>query len=343
MATQKALVVREIGKPLVLVHDRRIPEPASGQVQIKVAVTGLNPHDQRSRDTGLLIADNLPNVLGKDVVGTVSKLGPDVSDFAVGDRIVSLGSHASDSSQSGLQEYAVADVVNSCRIPPGLSDSEAATLPTNVSAAFVSLFITLGLPAPWADSSSSSSADRVRKLLIVGGGSNCGKYAVQLARLAHIPEIVVVGGPAAELTALGATAVVDRHGEPAAVLAAVRNAVGADDDLLHALDAVNLPQGLGLALDALSSRGGGKLARLVPLGTVQDTRGHEVLDVFGSRFYGDPLCVALWGRLAEYVRSGAIRPVAHSSRHGLDADVVNTALDELRDGGRKGGQLLIHI
>ena len=40
MATQKALLVQEIGKPLVLVHDRLIPEAGPGQVQIKVVVAG---------------------------------------------------------------------------------------------------------------------------------------------------------------------------------------------------------------------------------------------------------------------------------------------------------------
>ena len=40
MATQRALLVQEIGKPLVLVHDRLIPEPGHGQIQIKVTVAG---------------------------------------------------------------------------------------------------------------------------------------------------------------------------------------------------------------------------------------------------------------------------------------------------------------
>ena len=56
MTYMKALVVQEIGKPLVLV-DRDIPQPGKGQVQLEVSVGGLNPHDQRSRDWGLLIAE----------------------------------------------------------------------------------------------------------------------------------------------------------------------------------------------------------------------------------------------------------------------------------------------
>jgi D-arabinose 1-dehydrogenase-like Zn-dependent alcohol dehydrogenase len=40
MATQRALLVQEIGKPLVLFHDRPIPEPGRGQLLVKVTVAG---------------------------------------------------------------------------------------------------------------------------------------------------------------------------------------------------------------------------------------------------------------------------------------------------------------
>jgi NADPH2:quinone reductase len=40
MATQRALLVQEVGKPLVLVKDHPIREPGQGQVQIKVTVAG---------------------------------------------------------------------------------------------------------------------------------------------------------------------------------------------------------------------------------------------------------------------------------------------------------------
>lgn len=92
--------------------------------------SGLNPHDQRSRDTGLLIADKLPAILSKDVVGVVSQIGSDVTAFQVGDRVMSLGSGSvADSSQSGLQEYALADVVNCAKVPDDISDEEAVRLP----------------------------------------------------------------------------------------------------------------------------------------------------------------------------------------------------------------------
>jgi NADPH:quinone reductase-like Zn-dependent oxidoreductase len=86
----------------------------------------LNPHDQRSRDTGLLIADKLPAILSKDVVGIVSQVGDGVTNFRVGDRVMSLGSGAvADSSQSGFQQYALADAANCAKIPDSILDDEA--------------------------------------------------------------------------------------------------------------------------------------------------------------------------------------------------------------------------
>lgn len=61
--TQKALVVTEIGKPVKLIHDQPIPEPGPKQIQVKVKIAGINPHDHKARDFGLFIAENLPAVL----------------------------------------------------------------------------------------------------------------------------------------------------------------------------------------------------------------------------------------------------------------------------------------
>jgi NADPH:quinone reductase-like Zn-dependent oxidoreductase len=46
--------------------------------------------------------------------------------FQVGDRVMSLGSGSvTDSSQSGLQEYALADAENCAKVPGNISDDEA--------------------------------------------------------------------------------------------------------------------------------------------------------------------------------------------------------------------------
>ena len=117
MLTQKAVLIVEVGKPAVAVQDHPVREPGEHQIQLKVAVAGLNPHDQKARDYGLFIKDALPAVLANDIVGVITKLGAGGTDFAVGDRVVSQGALSSTWHQQGLQEYAIEDAAYSCKIP----------------------------------------------------------------------------------------------------------------------------------------------------------------------------------------------------------------------------------
>lgn len=93
-------------------------------------MAGLNPHDPKCRDWGLLIADNLPAVLASDVVGKVTKLGDGVTDYRVGDRVLSIGPVTAGSPHAGLQEYAIGFPGNMSKIPDSMTDDEACTLPS---------------------------------------------------------------------------------------------------------------------------------------------------------------------------------------------------------------------
>lgn len=331
---QRALLVTEIGEPVVLVTDRSVPQPGANQIQLKVSVAGLNPHDAKSRDWGLFIQDNLPSILTNDVVGQVTKLGDGVTGVAVGDRVVTHPGFAPSSAQNGLQEYAVADVGAFAKIPDGTSDDEAATLPTNVIAPLVALFATLDIPAPWTPRAKDFDYGSTT-LLVVGGGSNCGKFGVQLAKLAGIGRIVVVGGNESELKGWGATHVLDRHGGYDAVLARIRDVVG--DELVYAYDAINPPEGQLLALNALSSHKKGALARLLPTRPVDESKvlgkkaGFDVRNVFGSSQAVPELAGGFWSRVPDYLEAGKLVPLAYVVKEGLDAGHVNEVLDAYRD------------
>lgn len=337
MATaQKALLLTQVGAPLVLVNDRPIPKPAAKQVQLRVSVAGINPHDHKARDYGLLVATNLPAVLTNDVVGKITALGDGVTGLALGDRIVAQAGMAPDYSQNGLQEFTVADVGALAKIPDSITDDEAATLPTNIVAPLVGLFVTLGIPAPWDAAAAREFDYAAAAVLIVGGGSNCGKFGVQLAKLAGIGTIVVVGGDEAALRQMGATHVVDRHGGHEAVLGRIRDIVG--DDLVYAFDAVSPPDGQILAIDALSNTKRGALARLVPSGKVDEskvkgkTAGFDVRDVFGLSQLHPAVAAPFWELVPEYLETGKIRPLEYKVVKGLEAAAVNAVLDGYKSG-----------
>lgn len=335
-STQKAIQVTEIGKPVTLTTNHPIPEPGPKQIQVKVSVAGINPHDQKSRDWGLFVANALPAVITNDVVGHVTKLGAGVTSVAVGDRVVHQPAFDKGSTQTGLQEYALADVGAFTKIPDSISDDEAATLPTNLIAPLVGLFATLQIPAPWTAAPSKDFDYAGTTLLIVGGGSNCGKFGVQLATLAGIGRIVVVGGKADELQGFGATHVLDRHGGYDAVLARIRDVVG--DELVYALDAVNGPDGQLLTLHALSTVKRGAMARLLPTHPVDESKvvgkkaGFEVRNVYGSSHTYPELAAEFWDRLPGYLETGKIKALGYVAKQGLEADHVNEVLDAYRDG-----------
>ena len=332
---QKAIQVQEIGQPLQLITEHPIPTPSRNQVLIRVTVVGLNPHDQKSRDRGLFIVDNLPSTIGNDVVGIIQTLDSSITRFKPGDRVVGQANWGNHGVQMGLQEYAVLDADHISVIPDNISDDEAATLPTNVMAPLIALFnqSKLGFFPPWYWGHPNCSDTM---LLIVGGGGNCGKFAVQLAKLAGIRKIVVVGGDESELTEYGASKVLSRHGSANEVLERIRGEVG--DDLLYALDVINAPEKQSLVINALSGSKRGKFARLLRSGQVDFENinakkdGYEILDVFGSSHVFPEIGTEFWQRLPEYLRADKIRPTEYVVHQGLDVDKVNEVLDAYRDG-----------
>jgi NADPH2:quinone reductase len=238
-----------------------------------------------------------------------------------------------------LQRYAIVDENFSSKIPKGFKDHDAAILPTNAVAALISLFDPSGLdiPALWRKTSVSFDyAGAV--LLILGGGSNCGRFGVQLAKMAGIGKIVVVGGSEEELKRWGAMRVLDRYGGDEAVINRVRDVVG--DDLVYAFDPINLPDGQHLAISALSSSKTGKLAHLrFSSRAIDESKiigekkaGYEMRNVLGISHMRPDTARPFWDRVEENLENKNLVPLKYEIVNGLDAEKVNEVLDRYRDG-----------
>ncbi|MDX1521497.1 MAG: zinc-dependent alcohol dehydrogenase family protein, partial [Anaerolineae bacterium] len=81
----KAMLLEQPGRPLVM-SDLPRPEPAAQDVLLKVLACGVCRTDLHIVD-GELKEPSLPLILGHQIVGLVQKTGPEVSRFAVGDRV----------------------------------------------------------------------------------------------------------------------------------------------------------------------------------------------------------------------------------------------------------------
>ncbi|KAK4032875.1 hypothetical protein C8A01DRAFT_20120 [Parachaetomium inaequale] len=297
------------------------------------------PHDQKIRDHAIIITpDHLPYITGNDIAGLVENVGPDVTAFKRGDRVLAQAD-TSTPDGGGVQQYAVvrADMVTP--VPRSLSLDEVATLPTVAMASFVALFHPsgLGLPAPYSKASESFAYQR-HSLLVIGGGSNCGKLAIQLARLVGFGKIIAFAaktpGKGAELEELGATHILDRHAED--VAEQCRSIVG--DGLIYALDTVNHgPAAHTLGVSLLSNSERGTLATLLP-GGVDETKvgnkaaGYEVKFTQGSGHLHRELGQQFWKHLPSWLEAGKIRPLRYRTISGQNEKAVNEALDAYCDG-----------
>lgn len=85
MSKMRAMVFKKAGAPLEL-QELPIPSPQKGEVLIHVKACGVCRTDLHIID-GDLPAPKFPLILGHQVVGIVEKLGPEVKNFSVGDRI----------------------------------------------------------------------------------------------------------------------------------------------------------------------------------------------------------------------------------------------------------------
>jgi NADPH:quinone reductase-like Zn-dependent oxidoreductase len=121
----QAISQRAFGAPevLELVEVDR-PPPGPGEVQVKVNAAGVNPADWKTRAGLLSTAVPSPFILGLDVCGMVSAVGPDVTRFAVGDEVYGCtlpprGSYAqyTVAAQSALATAAGLDPVHAAALP----------------------------------------------------------------------------------------------------------------------------------------------------------------------------------------------------------------------------------
>ncbi len=86
----KALILENYGAPFRLVDVAR-PEPAAGQVLVRIHASGVNPLDTKIRAGQAAHARHpLPAILGMDLAGVVEEAGPGVTDFRRGDEVFGM-------------------------------------------------------------------------------------------------------------------------------------------------------------------------------------------------------------------------------------------------------------
>ncbi|KUJ06283.1 NAD(P)-binding protein [Mollisia scopiformis] len=152
-------------------------KPVDGEVLVKVQWTASTPLDLHQNDGGLLVKH--PQVMGDGIAGTVVELGPKVKNLKVGDQVFGFGWR--EQKEKAHQELATVPEYLLGKIPPNSTPQEAITLPNNFVTVFHAVSTDLELPLTWPrPSSTPPHADD--PILIWGGSSSVGQYALQILR-----------------------------------------------------------------------------------------------------------------------------------------------------------------
>jgi NADPH2:quinone reductase len=163
-ATMTCVEIKTPGGPEALVPATRpLPRPATGELLIKVAASGVNRPDLAQRAGHYPPPAGASDLPGLEAAGTVTALGAGVTGWKVGDAVCALtpgGSYA---------EYCAAPAPQCLPIPAGFDMLQAAALPENYFTVWHNLF-------------ERGRLEAAETTLIHGGASGIGTTAIQLAK-----------------------------------------------------------------------------------------------------------------------------------------------------------------
>lgn len=118
----KAIRIHRTGGPKVLKYeDAPEPQPGEGQAVVRIEAVGVNFIDVYFR-TGLYMPPSFPYTPGMEAAGTVSSVGPGVTEVRVGDRVayaMQAGAYA---------EYAAVPAWKLVNLPEGVHARQGAAL-----------------------------------------------------------------------------------------------------------------------------------------------------------------------------------------------------------------------
>ncbi|MFE8953515.1 NAD(P)-dependent alcohol dehydrogenase [Streptomyces althioticus] len=151
----RAWQLEDFGLDNLRLVERPTPKPGPGEILVKVSAVSLNYRDKAIVD-GVYNPEKMPQNLipVNDTAGVVAELGPGVTEWKIGDRVLShFYSHWLDGAPArdepdwqlggplhgGLAEYMILEAKSAVPTPAHLTDEQASTLPIAALTAWFSL------------------------------------------------------------------------------------------------------------------------------------------------------------------------------------------------------------
>jgi NADPH:quinone reductase len=174
-----------------------VPEPGPGQVLVKVSFAALNPADAFLAQAMYPAKPPLPHILGRDGVGDVIAVGPEVDKGLMGRTVGILRSSVGVEAWGTLAEKAVVPAVGIVPVPPRWTLEQMAGAPLVFLTAWQAL-------TQWSEPPSPPHAGSL--LLVTGASGGVGVAAVLLGKSMNLTVMALSRSPekGARLKELGA-------------------------------------------------------------------------------------------------------------------------------------------
>jgi NADPH:quinone reductase-like Zn-dependent oxidoreductase len=194
----RSVRIHEFGGPDVLkIEDVVVPEPGAGEVRLRVKAIGLNRSEVLFRSGRAAVTPSLPSLMGLEAAGLIEAVGPDVDDFAPGDRVSVVPGFGAAGRYGYYGEVSLAPAHGLVRAPADVSwELSAATW--------------MAYGTAWAGLVDIARLSAGQVVLISAASSSTGLAAIQIARrVGAIPVALTRTSSKAEaLRAAGAAHVV---------------------------------------------------------------------------------------------------------------------------------------
>lgn len=260
-----AIDILDDDKRTLVWRETERPEPAAGQVRVRVVATAVNRADLLQRRGLYPVPAGSSPILGLEAAGVIDAVGAGVSPARRGERVCVL------LEGGGYAEWVVVDEGMLLTVPDAISLIEAAALPEAIYTV-------------WTNIGYEANIRRGETLLVNAAGSGIGTCAVQVGKALGCRVLATASASKLEtVSALGADAVRDRNaGELAAWVRSQTDGRGAD----VVLDMVGGEQ-LGAHVDALAP--GGRLVLIGLMGGAKAQISLQRLLMFRQRIIGSVL------------------------------------------------------
>lgn len=338
---RQVFITRTGGPEVLEVREAPTPDPAAGEVRIRVEAAGINFADLLTRRGLYPDAPKLPAVVGYEVGGTVEAVGRDVAAVAQGDAVLAMTRFG------GYSSHVIAREEQVFERPSGMSAAVGAAVPVNYLTAFQAMVVMGGLRR------AEELGGRRMRVLVHGASGGVGTAAADLGRI-YGAELFGTASPGKHgyVRERGYAHALDYH----------------RDDWVDELMALTGGRGVDLVLDPIGGRSWAQsFAVLAPTGRVvlfgfSAAMGRSKLDLLKAALaipwrkflpfalisanegalgvnvghlwhVGDE--VARWAhRLLDYYRQGEIRPHVDRTFPLEEASAAHAYIEERRNRGK---------